>query len=122
MPVVLDSTSFLDVIWWMLIVFFWMTFLMMFFAAFADIFRRDDLSGISKALWVLTLLILPILGILIYMIVRPAVTPSDIKMAEQARRMSGSSAAEDIAKAQQLLQSGAITQAEFDQLKAKALA
>ena len=118
----LTDFTFLDVIWWMLIVFFWMLFFAMFINVFMDIFRRDDHSGWAKAGWTLVILCLPLLGILIYMIMRPAVTPSDIRMAEQARQMSGSSAAADIAQAQQLLQSGAITQAEFDQLKARALA
>jgi hypothetical protein len=114
--------TFLEVIWWMLIVFFWITFIAMFIGTFADIFRRDDMSGLSKVLWIVLILFLPILGILIYLIFRPRVTPSDIRMAEQTRRMYGASAADDIAKAQQLLQSGAIDQGQFEELKRRALA
>lgn len=116
------DVGFWDVIWYMLIIFFWSMVLWMFISTFADIFRRDDLSGVSKALWFLVLLFLPLIGILIYMIVRPRVTPADVRMAEQARRMAGASAAQDIAKAQELLQAGAITQEEFEELKRRALA
>ena len=114
-PVFLTNFTFLDVIWWMLIVFFWMTFLSMFIGVFADIFRRRDHSGVAKATWTVVIFALPVVGILIYMIMRPAVTPTDVGMA------GGSSAAE-IAQAQQLLQSGAINQAEFEQIKSRALA
>jgi len=114
--------DFLEVIWFMLIIFFWSMILWVFIATIADIFRRDDLSGLSKALWCVGLIFLPLLGVLIYMIMRPAVTPSDIRMAEQAKRMMGSSSAEEIAKANELLKSGAINQQEFDEIKRKALA
>jgi hypothetical protein len=120
-PVFLE-TSFWDVIWWLVIVFVWTMVLWMFIAVFADIFRRDDHSGWAKAGWTVVIFVLPLLGILIYMIARPAVTPSDVRMAEQARRMAGQSSADELAKAQQLLQSGAITQEEFNQLKSRILA
>lgn len=121
-PVFLTNFSFLDVIWWMLIIFFWMMFLSMFISVFIDIFRRDDHSGWSKAGWTLVIFVLPLLGILIYMIARPAVTPVDFRMANEARRMAGASAASEIAQAQQLLEAGTVTQAEFDELKRRALA
>jgi uncharacterized membrane protein len=122
-PILLaDDYSFWDVIWWMIMVFFAVMIIWMFIALFADIFRRDDLSGWAKAGWLFLLFILPFLGALLYLIFRPAVTPSDVRMAEAARRMAVGSSAEEIAKAQQLLQSGAITQAEFDELKRRALA
>jgi uncharacterized membrane protein len=122
-PILLaDDYSFWDVIWWMIMVFFAVMIIWMFIALFADIFRRDDLSGWAKAGWLFLLFILPFLGALLYLIFRPAVTPSDVRMAEAARRMAVGSSAEEIAKAQQLLQSGAITQAEFDELKRRAMA
>lgn len=120
-PPLLDI-GFLDVIWFMLIIFVWSMILWMFIAAVGDIFRRDDLSGMSKALWLLALIALPLLGILIYMITRPAVTPSDVRLAEQAKRMMGASSADEISKAQELLKSGAINQQEFDEIKRRALA
>ena len=116
-----DDIGFWEVLWYMIIFFFWFMFIWMFIGVFADIFRRRDLSGWAKAAWLIGIVILPLLGVLIYMIARPAVTPTDIEMMEQARRATGYSSAEEIAKAQQLLQSGAITQAEFDSIKAKAL-
>ncbi len=115
------ATSFLDVIWWMLIVFFWTMVIWMFIAAFADVFRRNDLSGWAKAAWSLAFIFLPLLGILIYLIVRPRDLPADTWPAS-GYAQPGASATDDIAKAQQLLQSGAINQEEFDQLKRRALA
>jgi hypothetical protein len=85
------DVGFWDVIWFMIIIFVWSMVLWLFIATISDIFRRDDLSGLSKALWFVALVFLPFLGIIIYMITRPAVTPSDLRMAEQAKRMMGSS-------------------------------
>jgi ABC-type transport system involved in multi-copper enzyme maturation permease subunit len=110
--------TFMEVIWWMFIVFFWVTFIAMFVATFADILGRHDMSGVSKVVWLVLILVLPIIGILIYMCFRP----SDIRMAEQKRQTYGASAADDIAKAQQLLKSGTIDQAQFEELKRRALA
>ena len=97
----------------------------MFISVFADIFRRENLTGWGKAGWIILLFILPFLGILIYVIVRPKNTEQDqrmmAEMQAQQSRMQGGSAADDIAKAKALLDSGAITQAEFDAIKAKAL-
>ena len=120
-PIFLEDFSFWDVIWWMIIIFFWTLFLWMFIATFSDIFRRTDLSGWAKAGWSFLILILPLLGIFIYMIFRPPVTESDLRMAADAQRMMGYSPTEEIAKAQQLLQSGAISQQEFDAIKQRAL-
>lgn len=100
--------------------------LWMFIQVFADIFRRENLTGWGKAGWVIVLFAAPFIGILIYMIVRPKNTEQDQRMMAEAQamqaRMVGGSAADDIAKAKALLDSGAITQAEFDTIKAKALA
>ena len=98
----------------------------MFIQVFADIFRRENLSGWGKAGWNFLLFVFPFLGIIIYMIARPKNTEQDQRMladmqATQAR-MTGGSAVDDIAKAQALLDKGSITQAEFDSIKAKALA
>ncbi len=121
MELVLAAT-FLDVIWWMLIIFFWTMLLWMFIAVFADMLRRDDLSGLAKAAWSLALIFLPLLGILIYMIVRPKEMPTEVWPSGASRQVTGSSPADDITMAQELLKSGAINQEEFDQLKRKALA
>jgi hypothetical protein len=123
-PILLaEDIGFWDVIWWMIIVFFWTLVFWMFISVFADIFRRRDHSGWAKAGWIVLIVFLPLLGILIYMIARPAdaTREQDMQMLAQARAASGATAADEIAKAQQLLQSGAITQEEFDHIKSRAL-
>jgi preprotein translocase subunit YajC len=112
--------------WYMLIFYLWFMVIMMFIRVFMDIFQRENLSGWGKAGWIFLLFVLPFLGILIYVIVRPKNTEQDQRMMAQAQaaqaRVVGGSAVDDIAKAQELLDKGAITQAEFDSIKAKALA
>ncbi|MCH7699877.1 MAG: hypothetical protein IH865_13150 [Chloroflexi bacterium] len=117
-------TSFWDVVLWIVIVWFWAMVIWMFISVFADIFRRRDLSGIAKAFWIFLIFILPLIGILIYFIARPAdaTAEQDAELVASARRAAGYSASAEIEKAQQLLAAGTITQAEFDDLKARALA
>ena len=112
--------------WYMFVFYLFFMVIWMFIRVFADIFHRDNLSGWGKAGWILLIFVLPFIGILIYVIVRPKNTEQDQRMmaemqAQQAR-VQGGSAADDIAKAHSLLEKGAITQAEFDAIKAKALA
>ena len=112
--------------WYMLIIYLFVAVLMMFIRAFADIFHRENLTGWGKAGWVLVIVILPFLGLLIYIIVRPKNTEQDQRdmaaMQATQARLVGGSAVDDIARAQDLLDKGAITQAEFESIKAKALA
>jgi Zn-dependent protease with chaperone function len=117
----LDDVTFWEVVWWMIIAYFFVMIIWMFISVFADIFRRDDLNGFAKAAWIIGLIILPFLSIILYFCFRPRETESDRQAMASARRASGVSDMDEIAKAQQLLQSGAITQAEFDTLKARAL-
>lgn len=70
----MEDFGLLDFVWWMLIAYLWVAVLWTFISVFADIFRRDDLSGAAKAGWLFLLIILPLLGVLIYMIARPRVT------------------------------------------------
>lgn len=116
----------LQFVWYMFIIYAFFMVVWMFVGIFADIFRREDLSGWGKAGWIFLLVIIPFIGILIYMIVRPKDLEQDRRMLAEAQaqqaRLQGGSAVDDIAKAQDLLEKGAITQAEFDNLKAKALA
>jgi len=96
------------------------------------VFRRNDLSGWGKAAWTFFMIFLPFLGVLIYLIAHGQdMGQRDIEQAKASqaqfddyvRKTAGSEGASDqIAKAKQLLDSGAITQAEFDAIKAKALA
>jgi hypothetical protein len=96
---------------------------------FVDIFRRHDISGWGKAAWVVFVIVLPFLGVLVYLIAQhEGMRERSVKQAEAqkaafdeyVRDAAGGSAGE-IAKAKELLDSGAITQAEFDAIKAKAL-
>ena len=114
----MSNWSFGDFLWAMLVFFFWFMIIWMFIAVFADIFRRHDLSGWGKAGWIILIVFLPLLGILIYLIARPKV-PMEGWAAGGEQPRAGS--ADEIAKAAQLLESGKITQAEYDQLKQRAL-
>ena len=117
--------SFGDFIWAMIVFFFWFMFIWMFIGVFADIFRREDLSGGAKAGWIILLVLVPFLGILIYMIARPKMTEQDKRMMteaqEQQRRLQGYSSADEIAKLSKLRDEGKISAEEYEQLKSKAL-
>jgi len=126
-----DNGSFILALFDFFLFFAW---LMCLFCLFGDIFRSKDLGGVAKTLWVLFVIFIPWLGVLVYLIARGRGMQE--RQLEQARAMqkaqteyiqsvaSGSapSPADQIASAKGLLDSGAITKAEFDQLKAKALA
>jgi hypothetical protein len=122
---------FLDVFWTMILFFFWIAWIWMLVMIFSDIFRRD-ISGWSKAAWCLFVLVLPFLGVFIYLITNGGglterrVHDAHVSQAhfdDYVRTVAteGGSAGE-IDRAKRLLDSGTINQAEFDQLKAKALA
>ncbi len=123
---------FLDIFWTMVIFFFWVAWIWTLVIILSDVFGRDDLSGWAKAAWTLFILVVPFLGVLVYLIahgselgerrVTRAETASDRHDTHHAAPASGGGAAGQIADAKRLLDSGAISQAEFDQLKAKALA
>src|SRR5262245_29464487 len=117
--------TFGDVLWSMVVFFFWFLFIWMFIAIFADIFRRDDVSGWGKAGWVVLIVILPFIGILIYMIARPKMTAQDQRLMtdvrEQQRRMAGYSPAEEIAKLAKLREEGTITADEYEAMKTRAM-
>ena len=123
---------FLDILWTMFIFFLFIIWIWILITVFADIFRRKDASGFAKAAWIIFVIILPYLGVLIYLIANhDGMADRNVKqMQAQQEHMdayvksvagSGGAAAE-IEKAKGLLDSGAITQAEFDSIKSKALA
>ena len=126
------GATFLDLLWSLIIIFFFVVYFMMLFSVIVDVFRRHDIHGGKKALWLLFILVAPLLGLLIYLIVNShGIADRRMKQAQAAqtqmddyvKSVAGSGdSAEQIAKGKELLDSGAITQAEFDQLKAKALA
>jgi hypothetical protein len=122
---------FLDVFWSMIIFFFWVIWIWIVVTVLIDIFRRNDIGGFAKAMWVVFVVILPWLGVLIYLIAQhDGMRERSIKQAQQqkeqfdsyVREAAAGGSADEISKAKQLLDSGAITQAEFEALKAKALA
>ncbi len=118
-----SSLTFWDIFWSAIWFFFLFMFLVIFINIFIDIFRRDDLSGGMKAIWIVALVFLPFLGALIYIVTRPKVTAQDVQMmarAEAAQSAASTvSTADELTKLQQLKDSGAITQVEFDSLKSK---
>jgi len=128
----LAAYTFGDVMWSMFVFFAWILFFWMLFIVFGDLFSRSDLSGWAKAGWTVFVIILPFLGILIYLISQGKAMGERAQQRAQAQQSevdkyvrsvaSSGSPTEEIAKGKQLLESGAITQTEFDQLKAKALA
>jgi hypothetical protein len=112
---------FLDVLWTMLIFFAWVIWIWILISILTDLFRRHDVSGWSKALWVIFLIILPFLGVLIYLIVNgQGMAERNVNRLEAAAAMAGPSA--QIAHAKELLDKGAINQEEFEAIKRKALA
>jgi hypothetical protein len=121
---------FLDVFWSMIIFFFWVIWIWIVVTVLIDIFRRNDIGGFAKAAWVVFVVILPWLGVLIYLIAQhDGMRERSIKQAQEQKdqfdqyvRDAAGGSADEIHKAKALLDSGAITQQEFDQLKAKALA
>ena len=125
-------SSFWDFFWLLVWSFFFVAFLMALFQIIVDLFRDQELSGWFKALWLLFILFVPILGALVYLIVRGNdMAKRQMRDATEAKQATDayiqsvatqSNPAEQIAKAKGLLDSGAISQAEFDALKAKALA
>jgi predicted membrane channel-forming protein YqfA (hemolysin III family) len=117
--------GFWDVIYSMIVFFFWIMFIWIFIALFGDIFRRNDLSGGMKAVWLILLIFLPFLGALIYIIARPKVTAQDVELMTRAdaanKAAAAVSPADQIAKLQELKAAGAISEEEFQALKAKAI-
>ena len=115
-----------DLLWSMLVFFFWFMAIWIFIMVFSDIFRRRDLSGAAKAGWIILIFIVPFLGAIIYMIARPRMTEQDkedmARIQEAERRVSGYSPADEVAKLSKLRDEGKITAEEFEALKKKALA
>ena len=125
--------TFWDILLWSLWFFILFAFLMLMFRVFGDIFGDKSIGGGTKTLWTLFIIFLPLLGMLVYLIARgqgmgeremAKMQAAQAAQADYIRTVAGGSsgAADQIASAKQLLDSGAISQAEFEALKAKALA
>ena len=123
---------FLDIFWTMVVFFVWIIWIWLLISIIADVFRRRDTSGFNKVLWIVFVILVPFLGVFVYLIVNhdgmaersmQRASAQRAQMDDYVRTMAGSGgAADEIERAKGLLDSGAITQAEFDALTAKALA
>ena len=127
----LATYTFGDVMWTMFVFFAWILFFWMLFGVFGDLFGRHDISGWAKAGWTVFVIILPFLGIFIYLIsqgkgmgerAQQRAQAQQAQVDDYVRSVATSDPTEEIAKGKELFDSGAITQAEYDQLKARALA
>ena len=130
--VLASSYPFLEVFWTMLIFFAFVVWIWILFTVIADIFRRHETSGFVKVAWIVFIIVLPYLGVFVYLIAEhKGMTERSVKqqesskaeMDEYVKSVAGApDPAEQIAKAKSLLDQGTISQAEFDQIKQKALA
>jgi len=122
---------FLDVLWTLFVIFAWVIWFWLLIVVFSDLFRRRDISGWGKAAWIIFVIVLPYLGVLVYLIAQhQGMADRNVEQAQAAQSQfdsyvqdvaARSGPAGEIERAKQLLDSGAISQAEFDSLKAKAL-
>ncbi len=123
---------FLDVLWTMIIFFLWVLWFWLLFTVFGDVFRRRDLSGLGKTGWIVFTIVLPFLRVFVYLISQGAgMTERNLERARSSQAQfdeyvretaSSGGAAAEIERAKSLLDSGAISQAEFETIKQKALA
>jgi len=124
-------SNFWDMVWLMVSTFFLVAYLIIMFQIVVDLFRDHELGGGSKVLWIIGLIFIPVLTAIIYIIARgkgmagrqqAGLQKAKSETETYIRTVAGKSPAADIADAKALLDAGTITQAEFDKLKAKALA
>ena len=117
-------------LWSLLVIFFMIMYFMILFSVVIDLFRNHQMGGFAKALWIIFLIFIPLISLLVYVIVygkgmaerqQSAVVQAQQEQDAYIKQVAGTSPAEQIAQAQQLLNSGAISQDEFDKLKSKAL-
>jgi hypothetical protein len=123
---------FLEVLWTLLVFFAWVAWFWLLISVAGDVFRRRDIGGGKKTVWLLFMLFVPFIGVFSYLIANhEAIAQRNLERAradqaqfdEYVRSVSdGGGAAAEIDKAKQLLDSGAISQTEFEAIKAKALA
>jgi len=129
---ILGNYNFASFLWDVLVIFAFVIWFWLLIVVFGDLFSRHDIGGWGKAGWIILVIVLPYLGVFIYLIANGSSMGERAAARAQAQQAqvddyvrsvaSSDSGADQIAKAKQLLDSGAINQAEFDQLKAKALA
>jgi hypothetical protein len=126
------SYPFLEIFWTMLIFFAFIVWIWILITVLADLFRRHDTSGFMKVLWIIFIIVLPYLGVFVYLIAEhKGMTERAVKQQSDAKAQfdqyvqsvaAKTDPTEQIAKAKQMLDSGTINQTEFDQIKQRALA
>jgi type VI protein secretion system component VasK len=128
------SYPFLDVLWTMVIFFLWVAWFWLLFGVWGDLFRREDISGWGKTAWLIFTLVVPFLGVFVYLVSQGKGMTSRNLEAQQAQKQQfdsyvreaaaggGSGPTAEIERAKTLLDQGTITSAEFDAIKQKALA
>ena len=127
----LEAYPFLSIMWTLLVIFGWVIWFWLLITIFADLFRRHDVSGWAKAVWVVFVIVVPFLGVLVYLISQSKGMAERQEMRAQASTAqfdqyvrsvgAGSSPASQIETAKQLLDSGSITPAEFEEIKRRAI-
>jgi len=128
MPIAADY-PFLDVLWTIIVFFAWVAWIWIAITVLVDVFRRDDIGGWGKAAWVVFVIVLPFIGVLIYLITQHDGMQKRSTREAQAQksafdqyiRDAAGGSATEIAKAKELLDAGTISQADFDRIKTKAL-
>ena len=122
--------SFWQIIWFIFVAYIFIAYLVVLFHVIADIFRNRETGGLTKALWILFLVVLPIITVIVYLIVdggamaaRSAARSREAQAqhASYIKSVSGTSPADQVAQAKALLDAGTISQAEYEAMKAKAL-
>jgi len=123
--------TFWDIIWFIFLAYVFFAYLMVLFSVIGDIFRNRESSGLVKAVWIVLLILFPIIIVIVYLIIegksmaeRSAARSQEIQSQQESyiKGVAGhASPADQVAKAKSLLDSGAISQAEYDSMKAKAL-
>jgi len=129
--VIAADYPFLDIVLTMIIFFAWVVWIWMMLMILTDVFRRRDISGWGKAAWIVFLIVLPFVGVLAYLIAQHdgmaerragELQDAEAQMNDYVRSVAAAQGPAEIEKATQLLDSGAISQDEFEAIKAKALA
>ena len=132
MTVAASDYPLLDLMWTFVLFFALMIYFWLLITVFADLFRRHDLSGLGKTGWVVLVLVLPLVGALIYLIAQGrSMAERDTRQATELKQQTdayirsvaapGYKGVDEIARGKELLDRGAISQEEFEQLKRRAL-
>ena len=119
----MEEYPLLNLFWTMLMFSIFVMWIWVVISVFADNFRRTDHSGWAKAGWTFLIIVVPILGVLFYMIARPQMTEQDKQLIEQyeqqQKRLQGSTPSQELERLHKLKEQGAISTEEYEKLKAK---